>query len=198
MKKMTVKDIITIVILSVLMIVLSHGIGAVLSFSLFTTLVIAPGVVSLILAPLFMLMAVRIAKRGLFLIYTILTGLPFLFTGYWFVTLYIIIVGLLGEFLFFRNTENYKNSKSLTIFWPIYSIFWVGMSVIPVWFLSDTYAQTALAGGFSQDYVDSLLMYFSTPSWMALIWGLAIIGGFIGALLGRRLLNKHFKKAGVV
>lgn len=198
MKKLSVKDIITIVILTVLMIALSHGIGGILSFNLFATLVLAPCIVSFAIAPIFMLMAVRIKKRGVFLIYTILTGIPFLLTGFWFVSAYITVVGIVGELVFFRNIDNYSNTKKLIIFWPIYNIFWVGMSVIPVWFMKETYKQTALSGGFSQEYIDSLVKYFSTPHWMILIWGLAVIGGLLGSLLGRKLLNKHFSRSGVI
>lgn len=198
MKKLSIKDLITLVILTILMIAISHGIGGILSFNLFATLVLAPGIVSFIIAPIFMLMAVRIKKRGVFLLYAILTGLPFLLAGFWFVIIYMVLVGLIGEFIYFKNVDNYAIPKRLVVFWPIYNIFWVGMSIIPVWFMKETYVKTAISNGFSKKYVDSLLSYYSTPTWMLLIWGFAFIGGLVGALLGKKLLKKHFSKSGVI
>ncbi|MEQ5994296.1 MptD family putative ECF transporter S component [Staphylococcus saccharolyticus] len=50
---------------------------------------------------------------------------------------------------------------------------------------------------YGQDYVNVLRSI--TPLWMLpVMFILTIIGGLIGAYLGKKMFNKHFKKAGLV
>jgi len=49
-----------------------------------------------------------------------------------------------------------------------------------------------------QSYIESYLQYYTSPGWLIFIVAFAVICGFLGSILGTRLMGKHFKKAGVL
>ena len=48
-----------------------------------------------------------------------------------------------------------------------------------------------------QEYVDTLERLITYPN-MALVYIGAMVGGIIGAYIGRAFLKKHFEKAGII
>ena len=56
----------------------------------------------------------------------------------------------------------------------------------------------ALSSGMEQSYIDSFVRYYTSPGWLAFIILFTVLGGFLGSLVGGKLVNKHFKKAGVL
>ena len=69
----------------------------------------------------------------------------------------------------------------------------------PFWyviFMKEAFLASCVQYG-GQEYAAALDAL--TPAWILLVlMAIALIGGFIGAVLGQRLLRKHFEKAGVV
>ena len=65
-----------------------------------------------------------------------------------------------------------------------------------MWVMADTY-MAHIEEEMGSQYVTELMQYM--PWWMGIV-GLAIIfiGGLIGASIGRKMLKKHFKRAGIV
>jgi energy-coupling factor transport system substrate-specific component len=198
MKKLSVKDVITIAILGVLMIAVQFVVGGILGFNMFAALIVAPMLICFINGILFMLLAARVNKRGVFFIYVIMVGLAYALMGYLFVTFYFVLIGLLAELLLMRGKGAYSKPGRVSALWTVYSGLFIGSSVIPVHFMWESYSASALSGGFDMEYLNAVQKYFSEPLWLLLIAGLAVIGGFLGSLLGRRLMKKHFEKAGVV
>ena len=49
-----------------------------------------------------------------------------------------------------------------------------------------------------QSYIDSFVHYYTSAGWLAFIILFTMLGGFLGSLVGGKLVNKHFKKAGVL
>lgn len=86
----------------------------------------------------------------------------------------------------------------MTIAWTIYSLLYNGVNLLPIWFLWDTYETFALSSGMEQSYIDSFVRYYTSTGWLAFIIVFTTMCGFIGSLLGSKLINKHFKKAGVL
>lgn len=56
----------------------------------------------------------------------------------------------------------------------------------------------ALSSGMEQSYIDSFVHYYTSAGWLAFIILFTMLGGFLGSLVGGKLVNKHFKKAGVL
>ena len=65
-------------------------------------------------------------------------------------------------------------------------------------FFWDTYEAFALSSGMEQSYIDSFVHYYTSAGWLAFIILFTMLGGFLGSLVGGKLVNKHFKKAGVL
>ena len=70
--------------------------------------------------------------------------------------------------------------------------------LLPLWFFWDTYEAFAVSSGMEQSYIDSFIQYYSSPGWLVFIILFTTLCGFVGSLIGGRLINKHFRKAGVL
>lgn len=196
-EKLSVRDIITITILSIIMIIITFAISALTAANLLVTMVFSAGLSCFINAPIFMLMSARVGKRGTFFLYMVILSIVFLLTGYWFVSIYLLLIGLLAE-LFMRSGNSYLNPKKTATLWTLYSAFYAGTSMLPIFFVWDTYVKAAEAGGFSMEYIETYYYYYTNPAWIITIFSLTMLCGFLGSVLGGRLLDKHFKKAGII
>lgn len=78
------------------------------------------------------------------------------------------------------------------------SLFYIVSNLLPLWFFWDTFYAFAVASGMDQSYIESYLQYYTSPGWLIFIVAFAVICGFLGSILGTRLMGKHFKKAGVL
>ena len=57
---------------------------------------------------------------------------------------------------------------------------------------------SALASGMEQSYIDSYVRYYTSPGWLAFILLYTTLMGFLGCMVGGRLIRRHFQKAGVL
>ena len=48
-----------------------------------------------------------------------------------------------------------------------------------------------------QSYIDSYVRYYTSPGWLAFILLFTTLMGFLGCMVGGRLIRRHFQKAGV-
>lgn len=195
---LNVRDLITIVILSVIMLIIQFVVGLITAFNVFVSLVISSAIICFLNATAFLLMSARVKKRGPFLIYTLLMGVVHVIMGYWFLFPILLAIGLIGEFVIMRGENSYESMKRVTGLWTYFSFTFVLISVIPVAFLWDIYSKIAAAGSFSEEYLDATHMYFTDPLWLLVIFALTTVCGFLGCLFGRRIMKKHFEKAGMI
>ena len=49
-----------------------------------------------------------------------------------------------------------------------------------------------------QSYIDSFVHYYTSAGWLAVIILFTFFCGFLGSMIGGKLIQKHFKKAGVL
>ena len=78
------------------------------------------------------------------------------------------------------------------------SLLYNGVNLLPIWFFWDTYYDFAISSGMEQSYIDSYVHYYTAAGWLVFILLFTTVMGFLGCLLGRCLIRKHFKKAGVL
>ena len=141
----------------------------------------------------FMLFLTKVKKFGMVYIMTIIMGLLMWLTGMSYYALVIgLITGLISEFILKKG--EYKSAKCSILAHAVFC-FWIVSNYIPLFFFADKYWSTRQ--NFGQEYIDALTKMF--PKWMfpvhiALCFGFGILGG----LLGRKILKKHFAKAGIV
>lgn len=191
--KIEAKDLITLGIFTAIYFV----IGAVFSMLVSIPIMVPffPAVWALVNGTVFMLYSTKIEKFGLVTLMGILTGLLVGLTGmgFWCVPTGLIF-GLIGDFIMKKG--NYKSARSNSIGYAVFSI-WTSGSLIPWYFFAQETAARYTQGGYSADYSTQVLSY--TPWWSLLLFVLLnFIGGLMGAYIGKKIMKKHFEKAGIL
>ena len=143
-----------------------------------------------------MLNAIPVLYPFLYVLIPLISGIPFMLFltktekfgigGY-------VVFGLIADLVL--KAGKYKNFKVDVIGYWLFSCGMIGCQA-PMWVMADTYmAQVEASMG--EQYASELAHYM--PSWMG-IAAIAIIfiGSLLGALLGRKMLKKHFERAGIV
>lgn len=190
----SVRDVVTLALMSVLLIVLQFGVNMVCMVNDFVSMVLSVGITMLLCAPVYFLMVNRVHKRFVSFAYMLLLGAVFLLMGDWFLLHWFVIVGIVAEVILWKGITPGR----LTAAWTASSLLYNGVNLLPIWFFWDTYSTFALASGMEQSYIDSYVRYYTSPGWVAFILVFTAACGFLGSLIGRRLIQKHFKKAGVL
>ena len=195
--KWAIKDVITTVLMSVLLIVIQLAVNMLCMANDFISMVLSVGFTMLLCGPVYFLMVSRVHKRFITLVYMTLLGIVFLMMGNWFLLPYFVGIGILCEIILWK-AGSYQNPKRLTGAWTAASLLYNGVNLLPVWFFWDTYYTFAISSGMEQSYIDSYVHYYTAPGWIAFILMFTTACGFAGSLIGQRLIQKHFKKAGIL
>lgn len=142
----------------------------------------------------FMLYMTKIKKFGMITITGIICGLLMMLTGHmWTVIVFCVLLGLLADVIL--KIGKYKSWKCTVISYAVFSE-WVMGGMLPIFFMRNSYFET-LESGYGAQYAETVKNI--TPTWMFFVMiGLVIIGSISGAMLGRKVMNKHFKKAGII
>jgi energy-coupling factor transporter transmembrane protein EcfT len=125
-----------------------------------------------------------------------LLGVVFLLMGNWFLLPWFVATGAICEAIMWK-AGSFENPKRLTAAWTAASLLYNGVNILPIWFFWDSYYSFAIASGMEQGYIDSYTHYYGTPGWLVFIVLFTTACGFIGCLIGQKLIKKHFKKAGL-
>lgn len=141
----------------------------------------------------FMLFLTRVNGFGMITIMGILVGLLVLATGqsYW-VALLSLICAPCADLI--CRAGGYRAWGNLVAGYSVFSLMLIG-TVIPLFFARDAYL-ARLGERKDNAWVETIVSL--TPTWMffAMI-AMLVVGSIIGAYLGRGLLAKHFRRAGI-
>jgi len=154
--------------------------------------------VSLFIIPIvtgipFMLFTTKVNKSGMVFIMSLILGIFWFAIGYtWLPFLTYCIAGLITELIF--KAAHFKNFKILKVGYCVFCMGAIGCT-LPMWVMADTY-MAYVEEQMGTQYVKQLAYYM--PWWMSIV-GLVIIGigALIGGALGKKMLQKHFKRAGI-
>ena len=150
-----------------------------------------------IVAPLFcgiplMLFMTKVKKFGMVTIMGILMGAFLCVTGMGVWPLgFGIVCGIIADFI--NKSGDYKDSKKIIIGNGVLNILMFGC-MVPLYINIDEYFATRQ--GYGQEYIDAVSSVMQPWTFPVLIIG-GFVAGVIGALIGRKLLKKHFEKAGI-
>ena len=190
--KLALKDLINIGIFSVIYLVGLFVIGAPLGFLVITYLAF-PFTVSLILGIAVMFLLAKVQKPfGLF-IFAAIPGCLMTLMGHTpVVAIHSLIVAALAEIV--RKVLGYNTAKGSIVGYSIMSL-WLCGAFWQIFLLKDQYfALTEKM--FGADYARELT---NLPWWiMPILYVTAFLGGLLGGLLGKKVLKKHFEKAGLL
>ena len=154
-------------------------------------------VLMVIIAPLiggipFMLFLTKVKKPGMIFIMSVIMGLLMLLTGMGYWPLIISIITDVAAELIYKAGQ-YKSVKSAALAAGIFPL-WMWGNYLPLFFNPDQYF--ASRQSFGQGYVDSLTSML--PTWMCpVLLIFCFLSGMAGGLFGKKMLKKHFKKAGI-
>ena len=140
----------------------------------------------------FMLFLTKVKKFGMILIMSIIMGIMMALTGMGLYSLPVAVVsGLLAELVWKR--ANYSKAGSSIVVCGFFNI-WMWGNFLPLFLNPAGYFSTRTE--FGTDYEAALTALL--PPWMnPVLLITCFVCGMIGGLLGRRLLKKHFIKAGI-
>lgn len=142
----------------------------------------------------FILYVMKIDKFGMVTLTGTILGLAFTVMGSGLIMIPAgLIFGLLADFM--MKAGHYKKWKHISWGYACFSLWMMGFAM-RMFIARDQYFKE-IEKSYGQDYVNVLRSI--TPLWMLpVMFILTIIGGLIGAYLGKKMFNKHFKKAGLV
>lgn len=193
-KSLNVRDFITIGIFSALFLAATIAGGMFFAPNPVLTYWLPPAV-ALVTAPVYMFLIAKVPKHGAIIILGTLMGIVMFTTGmYWLWSIAYIVCAILAEII--CGIGKFKNMKLNILGYIIFSLNPLS-SYCMMWINQKEYVSYLLSKGNGQEYMDTMVA--TAQNWMLpTIIISTILLAFIGALIGKHLLHKQFKKAGIV
>jgi energy-coupling factor transport system substrate-specific component len=151
---------------------------------------------SLFTGTIYMLMAVKIRKRGVFFIAGMAMALLMLASGNVFGIVGSVIAAVVSECIASRN--HYGKISDLIMAFVATNVIAFGGYCLPLYSAAQEYmSKAAERFNLSQEMIDAYTKYLNWCSFGIFI-AVNIVTALIGALIGVKILNKHFRKAGLI
>ena len=186
-QKLKTKDIITITLLTLVNVIIFMA-GSFLYISPVMILAM-PVVFSLLEGIVFYVISIKVPKKGAFLIYCTIRGIMGFYLPY--ILLY-VLAGVIAELVMAKF--GYANSKGVCVSYIVTQIFGaIGGTVYPYVIAYKSFfanAEAMAEQGANQNVLAAANMI---QSWKCLVLLLAVaIAAFIGSLIAKSILKKHF------
>lgn len=188
--KLKMKDIATIGIFSALLFVVTMAAGALMGISM-TLNMYSVAIVAVFSAPLFMLIMAKVHKRGAVILSCAIVGLLWMLLGGFFILIWMLVLGAIGEVIAGRS--NYQSYKMLTVSFALYSVAYYLGAIAPLYY----YPAYAYGLGYPEETSNALVQAAHSQAGYIAI-PVTLIAIVLGAIVARKLLRKHFEKAGVI
>ena len=191
--KLTVKDLINVGIFSVIYFI-AFMIAGMLGY-IPICVILLPFIAGVLGGIPFTLFVIKSQKFGaVTLMGTIVGLLTFLMGQTWMSIPFGLVFGLIADFM--MKSADYKNTKKNITAYAVYTLWTIG-TMLPMWIMRAEFFESYRNNGGTDAYIDAVMKL--TPSYMIIvIAALGIVGALLGGLLGKRVLKKHFVKAGIV
>ena len=141
----------------------------------------------------FMMFLTKVKKPGMILIMSLIMGVLMFVTGMtWMPIPFSILTGLIAEAVY--RSGKYQSMKAAVLTAGVFPL-WACGNYLPLFLQREQYF--AERASYGQEYADAVMAM--TPNWIFPILLIMTFGfGILGGLLGKKLLKKHFIKAGIV
>ena len=181
--KLKIKDIITVVLLSLINVVIFFASS--LLYATPITIILMPVFFALLEGVVYFIIGTKVKKPGAILIYSIVRAIM---GGYLPYIILFILSGVIAELLLWKI--GYGNGKALAVSYIINQVFAAfGSTVIPYAIAAKAMADQAVSDGRQDNILKASEILRSWWS-VALVAGV-IVAAFIGAMIGRRIVKKH-------
>lgn len=190
--KLNVKDLINVGIFTVIYFILFFASGMLGYIPIFSVSI--PLFLGILGGIPFALFLTKTGKFGAVTLMGTLVGLLCFFVGqHWISVVFGVGCGFIADLIF--KAGEYKSWKMTLVGYCVFTQ-WVIGSMLPMWIMRDVFFERAKTMA-SEEYLNEMMKL--TSNWMLpVVVVLGILGAIIGAYIGRGVLNKHFKRAGIV
>lgn len=139
-----------------------------------------------------MLFLTKVKKPGMILIMSIIMGIMMILTGMGYYALLVgIVSGIVAELIY--KSGNYASASKAVLTYGVFSI-WIWGNYFLFYFNQEKFF--AAKESFGQAYKDTILKIM--PDWLfPVLLVSTFVFGIIGGLLGKKMLKKHFERAGL-
>ena len=143
----------------------------------------------------FMLFLTKVKKFGMIWIMSILMGILMIVCGMGYYALIVgIVTGLLAELIF--KSGNYSSASKAVLSSGVFSL-WVWGNYLQLFINREAFFASPTRQGLGVDFINTINTML--PTWMCpVLLAICFVCGLLGGLLGKKLLKKHFSKAGIV
>jgi len=192
-EKLRIKDLVTIGVFTVIYFVLFFVAGMV---GIVPILYLAyPTLAGLITGIVVMLFMAKVQKPwGLFLLGLICSLIVIAMGNTYIIVIHAVISMVIAELL--RKKGEYKSFKYNMLSFAVFNT-WICGFLMQILLAKDKVIELAETRGMGHDYIMKLITLLNFRS-MILVYIGAIVGGILGAYVGKVFLKKHFEKAGIV
>ncbi|WP_372632327.1 MptD family putative ECF transporter S component [Cohnella sp.] len=194
--KLQTKDFILIGVFSILIYVVNAIVGFALTPVMATAAMpLISGVCLFFSAVVYLIMAMKIGKKGVLLLLAIVTGLFYTIMGVPLMLPFFVVAGLIGEAtLVSGDGSQYRRLARQAIAYAAYgALFGLGAYVTVY-----VYGSDYLESMYSADMRERMLYFAYSPAWIAGSMAFSFGMSVLGSLFAATLLNRHFVKAGMV
>ncbi|MBQ9608853.1 MAG: MptD family putative ECF transporter S component [Lachnospiraceae bacterium] len=141
----------------------------------------------------FMLFLTKVKKPGMIFIMSVIMGILMFVTGMtWMPIVVSVITGIISEIIY--KSGNYQSISKAVLTCGVFPL-WAFGNYLPLFLQRDQYFADRTEYG--QEYADAVMKL--TPNWMIIVLLVfTFVCGIVGGLIGKKLLKKHFEKAGIV
>ena len=190
-ERLNVKDLITVGIFSVIIIVLIFVFGM-LGYIPILMLGL-PVLAALICGVPYMLFLTRVSKFGMVTLMGFILGCVMFLTGHtWVPVVTFTVCAFIADLIL--KMGNYSSVKNSIVSHGVFILGIMG-NMLPFFILRDAY-MAAMQSSMGNDYVNVIAPFLQTNVLIVLIV-LTFICGLISAYIGKIVLKKHFQKAGI-
>lgn len=142
----------------------------------------------------YMLFVTRVRHAGMATLFGVVLSLLNLMIGHpWQGSLVMIAVSVIADLILWGG--RYRSTWATIWAYTVFSCWFIG-PWIPFFINRDEYLRSQMMSGMGADYTGAFEQIVSTESILVMV-AATIVCGFLGALLGTKLLRKHFRKAGL-
>ena len=190
--KLSVKDLINVGLFSVIYFIM-FTISGILGY-IPICVVILPLIAGILGGIPFVLFTIKEQKFGAVTLMGVIAGLfTFLVGQTWLSVVFGLVFGLLADLI--MRSGQYKSWTKNMLGYSVFTLWTVG-TMLPMWIMRETFLAGYRENGGTDAYINAVMKL--TPNYMILVViVLALVGGMLGACLGRSVLKKHFEKAGI-
>lgn len=184
------KDIATIGIFGAILYVVTMIVGAVTGMEM-TIYMFSCSFVALFSAPFYMLIMGKVQKKGAVIMTCSVVGVLWALFGGIFILIWMVILGIIGEVI--ASKTQYQNYKVLTATFVLYVTAYYLGALAPLYYYSSYY----YSHGYSEEATQGLINAAHTTAAYVAIPAMLIVS-VLAAFIAKKILHKHFEKAGII